>query len=280
MKTAQGQINHVKDTDEENELFQIAIKSRVYHADLYAAAQKMGGVQLLADHLGISSSLLSSWIRLNKFPSLETVKKNGSVRKNKKLSRKWPGIVRKLFALTGKSVKELFPDFVRLSGIFEAKKEITKIQEVSSGLMLDFQKTKPLALTYDERPMSREGVAESLKAAMNELRPRERLVLELRYGLGEDEHSLRQVGHAIRVGKERVRQIEQRALGKLYRSGKALGPDLETIDFHECPKCKNWFSSFVHCESCTHVLCGDCMAEHRKSHRPKDNLPVEPGEQK
>ena len=48
---------------------------------------------------------------------------------------------------------------------------------------------------------------------MENLRPRERKVLDLRFGLtGNGTHSLRQIGHLLRISKERVRQIQNRAL--------------------------------------------------------------------
>jgi len=48
------------------------------------------------------------------------------------------------------------------------------------------------------------------------LRPREQQVLSLRFGLGGRERlSLSQVGKVLEVSKERVRQIQDRALQKL-----------------------------------------------------------------
>ena len=50
------------------------------------------------------------------------------------------------------------------------------------------------------------------------LEPRERAVLELRFGLRDgDEETLEQVGQALRLTRERVRQIEVKALRKLRR---------------------------------------------------------------
>jgi RNA polymerase primary sigma factor len=57
---------------------------------------------------------------------------------------------------------------------------------------------------------------ETIVKLMENLRPREREVLELRFGLGGQARlSLSQVGKALSVSKERVRQIQDRALEKL-----------------------------------------------------------------
>ncbi|MGL5094380.1 MAG: sigma-70 family RNA polymerase sigma factor, partial [Planctomycetia bacterium] len=57
---------------------------------------------------------------------------------------------------------------------------------------------------------------ELLGHLMHHLQPRERTVLTLRYGLtGEGGLSLRDIGKVLLVSKERVRQIQNRALDKL-----------------------------------------------------------------
>ena len=49
-------------------------------------------------------------------------------------------------------------------------------------------------------------------------------VLDLRFGLtGNGTHSLRQIGHLLRISKERVRQIQNRALEKLRASAERVG---------------------------------------------------------
>jgi len=67
---------------------------------------------------------------------------------------------------------------------------------------------------------------EALGFLMENLRPRERKVLDLRFGLtGAGTHSLRQIGHLLRISKERVRQIQNRALEKLRASAERVGWD-------------------------------------------------------
>ena len=60
---------------------------------------------------------------------------------------------------------------------------------------------------------------EQIRALLGSLNDRERMILRARYGLDGAEESLRDVGERIGLSAERVRQIEQRALGKLRVAG-------------------------------------------------------------
>jgi RNA polymerase primary sigma factor len=55
------------------------------------------------------------------------------------------------------------------------------------------------------------------------LTPREEKVLRMRFGIGEKaEHTLEEVGQDFDVTRERIRQIEAKALLKLRRSSRSL----------------------------------------------------------
>lgn len=60
---------------------------------------------------------------------------------------------------------------------------------------------------------------EKILAAMEILEPRERRVLEMRFGLGGGgRRTLKEIGRALRISRERVRQIERLAISRLLSS--------------------------------------------------------------
>jgi RNA polymerase primary sigma factor len=69
----------------------------------------------------------------------------------------------------------------------------------------------------DDEP-TRDALVRDLEAALNELDPKERLVMRLRYGLYDDDvWTLQQIGQRMRLGSARVRRSESRAVQKLRR---------------------------------------------------------------
>jgi RNA polymerase primary sigma factor len=72
--------------------------------------------------------------------------------------------------------------------------------------------TAPLPDELAEDALQREA----LRAILGALSERERLVLEMRYGLdGQRPRTLDEVGRAFNVTRERIRQIEHQGLKKL-----------------------------------------------------------------
>jgi RNA polymerase primary sigma factor len=59
---------------------------------------------------------------------------------------------------------------------------------------------------------------EVIDEVLSELSPREKLVIQLRYGLTDDrEYTLVEIGSILELSSERVRQIQEEALDKLRR---------------------------------------------------------------
>jgi RNA polymerase primary sigma factor len=87
-------------------------------------------------------------------------------------------------------------------------------------LLLDSHAPDPEKVTIRARGR------ESLEAILNVLRPRERRVIEKRFGFIDGRvHSLQEVGDQLQMSREGVRQIEVRALRKLKQAAHAQRMD-------------------------------------------------------
>jgi RNA polymerase primary sigma factor len=66
--------------------------------------------------------------------------------------------------------------------------------------------------------LTRDALVEELELALDELDPKERLVIRLRYGLHDDQAwTLHEIGERLRLTSERVHRLEARAVQKLRR---------------------------------------------------------------
>ena len=74
------------------------------------------------------------------------------------------------------------------------------------------------------------NLKEKTESVLKILTPREEQVLKMRFGLGDDsEHTLEEVGRRFSVTRERIRQIEAKALRKLRHPSH----NRTLRDFHE-----------------------------------------------
>ncbi len=64
---------------------------------------------------------------------------------------------------------------------------------------------------------------ESIKKMLDSLSEREREVIEKRYGLYQEPMTLQAIGQEIGLTRERVRQVENEALKRLYKLGEVIG---------------------------------------------------------
>ncbi|RKX64467.1 MAG: RNA polymerase subunit sigma, partial [Thermodesulfobacteriota bacterium] len=69
-----------------------------------------------------------------------------------------------------------------------------------------------------------------LQIILATLTPREQEILRLRFGLGGgSEYTLEEIGKRFKVSRERIRQIEKRALQKLRIASENFNLDLENF---------------------------------------------------
>jgi RNA polymerase primary sigma factor len=75
-----------------------------------------------------------------------------------------------------------------------------------------------------ELELMRSSFAQQIQAIVDELDEKEREVIRMRFGLdGEDPRTLQEIGEALGLSRERIRQIESKAKEKLRRSHDAQG---------------------------------------------------------
>ena len=102
--------------------------------------------------------------------------------------------------------------------------EILRGAGVQASVATDGEGGDPLALELAQssaipsadQELIRHAVREEVERLLGQLKPRERDVIELRFGLGREEpQTLEEVGQRLKLSRERVRQIEARAKQKL-----------------------------------------------------------------
>ncbi|GAP95674.1 group 2 RNA polymerase sigma factor [Leptolyngbya sp. NIES-2104] len=89
--------------------------------------------------------------------------------------------------------------------------KVGKERDTELGDLLETEEITP------EETLMRESLRRDLIQLLADLTDRERDVIEMRFGLGSDGHpySLAEIGRALELSRERVRQIEAKALQKL-----------------------------------------------------------------
>lgn len=97
------------------------------------------------------------------------------------------------------------------------------IGEDDDGRLGDFIEDENAVIPFDAA--ARSSMRDATMRILSDLTPREERILRMRFGIGgENDHTLEEVGKTFNVTRERIRQIEAKALKKLQVSkrGKAL----------------------------------------------------------
>lgn len=217
--------------------FGITVTSRMRHAALLRAAKRLGSQKALGDFLGVSQQEIGSWVALRSVPSfLRKNLLNGNIKAahEARIAKRWTDekiqeLESKLFEVTGQTVDELFPEELCSSREFlAAKKTIEQTRHVDTQLLETYAPTRFILPAPDEvvaEADASEYLKETLTSILKTISGRERHVLELRYGIGGVlRHTLEETATIVGVTRERVRQIENRALQKCQRHKNRLAP--------------------------------------------------------
>lgn len=111
---------------------------------------------------------------------------------------------------------KLFPKWSLLA--FSVKRSEDKVFEVKR-IALDSPEVLQLEASNDiEVEIDKDSLKNDIHKILNILNPKEQKVLSFRFGLmGETPKTLDEVGKIFNIGRERVRQVEAKALRKLRR---------------------------------------------------------------
>jgi RNA polymerase primary sigma factor len=88
--------------------------------------------------------------------------------------------------------------------------------EESSLLDLMENKDSPMA----DNDLLNESLKKEIQRTLATLSEKERIVIEMFYGLGKKEMSLEEIGQEIGLSRERTRQIKENALRRLQKSSR------------------------------------------------------------
>jgi RNA polymerase primary sigma factor len=115
--------------------------------------------------------------------------------------------------------KELGISIAKLTEILEFAQEPISLDKSigqdEDAVLKDFIEDQKA--TSPEMSVMDYDLGELTKAALLSLTPREQQILQMRYGMNENgkEHTLEECGQKFLVTRERIRQIEEKALRKL-----------------------------------------------------------------
>ena len=219
------------DSESPGEGFGITAITRLKHADLYRAAKKMGSQSALARHLEISPMEIGRWINMKGCPPSRPV--------GKRWTEEYLAIMGgKLALLTGKDWDELFPSELRNNVEFlRCSKTVERTRDIEQYALCDYAVHTQRRLEDNataEKEETDQEVRDAIESVLKTLTYREREIIRLRYGLGDGcNYTLEETGRIFKVPRERIRQIESKALRKLQHDRrfdilkKSIDPDSE-----------------------------------------------------
>ncbi|MGB9712486.1 MAG: sigma-70 family RNA polymerase sigma factor [Dissulfurimicrobium sp.] len=110
----------------------------------------------------------------------------------------------------------------KIYSILEASREPVSLETPvgdEDSTLGDFIENRDAASPYET--VKEKELTERVKGILATLSPREEKIIRLRFGIGEDsEYTLEEIGKRFNVSRERIRQIEKKALNRLRHSSR------------------------------------------------------------
>ncbi len=110
----------------------------------------------------------------------------------------------------------------KILAIFEASKEPVSLELPigdEDSTLGDFIENKDSPSPYEQ--VKDKDLSEKIRNLLSTLSPREEKIIRLRFGIGEEsEYTLEEIGKRFGVSRERIRQIEKKALSRLRQMTK------------------------------------------------------------
>ena len=110
----------------------------------------------------------------------------------------------------------------KILAILEASREPISLETPvgdDDSTLGDFLENKESASPYES--VKTQELSDRVKSILMTLSPREEKIIRLRFGIGEEaEYTLEEIGKRFNVSRERIRQIEKKALNRLRHSSR------------------------------------------------------------
>ncbi len=110
----------------------------------------------------------------------------------------------------------------KILAILEASREPISLETPvgdDDSTLGDFLENKESSSPYES--VQNQELSDRIKSILMTLSPREEKIIRLRFGIGEDaEYTLEEIGKRFNVSRERIRQIEKKALNRLRHSSR------------------------------------------------------------
>ncbi len=186
----------------------VTIKAAMRHGDLHKAATKAGSLVALAAIIQVSYSELGTWYRYEACPPEKPTKSWSQARLD--------ALEASLFELTGKLLEDLFPPAVRDRAFQKMKKNAETNKDIEESRLLEMAHSVRAIEYHQPNELEKEELANAISTVIGDLSYREAEVIKMRYGIACDQtYTYEEIGHVMKVTRERIRQIEDKALRKL-----------------------------------------------------------------